>query len=325
MTIKICIPIEYKPMGGMYSFIRNFLTYIQANNDPFTCKIDDEYDVLFVNSWVVDYESVYRAKQRSSQLRVVQRVDGSARDYGRYDDADERQARVNLLADLTIFQSRYSKYSTRGKYKVIAQDGPIIYNPVDIRMFRPDGPRLPLEGEIRVCNASFSANVKKGTWQIEDLARANPDVDFILCGRYPELPDLPNIHLLGHLSHQDLSAVMHSCHVFLHLAENDPCPNVVLEALASGLPVLYKDSGGTPELVGDCGLPVTVETFRERLEAALTQRRELSQAARARAVTHFAPAVIFPKYLAVMEKAKRSRVPLSFRRWWAVIRGYQVT
>lgn len=321
---KLCIPIEDKPRGGMYSFLRIFRKYLAEHNVPLTDEMADDYDILFVNSFMVDYRAITQAKRRLSEMIVVQRVDGSARDYGRYDDADKRQARVNLLADLTIFQSRYSKYSSREKYKVIAQDGPIIYNPVDVQMFRPDGPPLPLAGEIRICNASFSTNVKKGTWQIGDLARANPDVDFILCGRYPELPDLPNIHLLGPLNHEDLSAAMRSCHVSLHLAENDPCPNVVLESLASGLPVLYKDSGGTPELVGDGGLPVTVETFRGQLEAVLAQREGLSQAARARAVTHFAPEIIFPKYLAVMEKAKRSRMPLIFRCGWAVIQGYQV-
>jgi glycosyltransferase involved in cell wall biosynthesis len=43
--------------------------------------------------------------------------------------------------------------------------------------------------------------------------------------------------------------MMSQCHVFAHFAENDNAPNVVVEALASGLPVLYRHSGGTPEIV----------------------------------------------------------------------------
>ncbi|MDH4138783.1 MAG: hypothetical protein OEW09_19030, partial [Anaerolineae bacterium] len=190
----------------MYTFLRLFRRYLAEHNVLVTDEIADDYGILFANSFMVDYKSILQAKRRLPKLMIVQRVDGSARDYGRYDDADHWQARVNLLADLTIFQSCYSKYSAREKYKVIAQDGPVIYNPVDMQMFRPDGSRLPLEGEIRVCNASFSTNVKKGTWQIGNLAKANSDVDFILCGQYPQLPDLPNIHLLGHLSHEELSA-----------------------------------------------------------------------------------------------------------------------
>lgn len=322
--MRICIPIPDRSMGGMYTFLRNFRAYLSAKNISITDDITDEYNVLFVNSFMVGFKAVFRAKRRMPKLVVVHRVDGSTRDYGRYDDADKRQARLNLLSDLTIFQSAYSKYSTRQKYKVIAQDGPIIYNPVDTQLFCSEGPHQPLPGTIRVYNASFSTNLKKGTWQISTLAEANPDIDFILCGQYPELPDLPNIHKLGHLQHKDLSSVIRSCDVALHLAVNDPCPNVVLEALASGLPVLYKDSGGSPELVQDCGYPVTVETFRPQLEALLKQRVKLAAMSRNRAITCFAPEIIFPAYLGAIEQAKRIQQSFIFRFFKALIQGYQV-
>lgn len=38
----------------------------------------------------------------------------------------------------------------------------------------------------------------------------------------------------------------------------DPCPNSVLEAMATGLPILYSNSGGTPELVGNAGISMQV-------------------------------------------------------------------
>ncbi len=46
-----------------------------------------------------------------------------------------------------------------------------------------------------------------------------------------------------------IAKYMRSSDVLLFPSINDYCPNTVLEAMSSGLPVLYHDSGGTPELV----------------------------------------------------------------------------
>jgi glycosyltransferase involved in cell wall biosynthesis len=325
LRMKICLPIKYQPHGGMYTFVWNFRRYVQQHGIAFTDNIEDEYDVLFVNSWVVPYETIYRVKRTRSQVCVVQRVDGSARDYGRFDNADAKQAQVNLLADLTIFQSHYSKYSSTQKYRIIHKDGPIIYNPVETRVFTPNGPCAELPaGRARVLNVSWSTNPKKGTWQIADLAKENSDIVFVLCGRYNTLPDLPNIHLMGHLDISTLARVMRSCDVFLNLSENDPCPNVVLEALSSGLPVLYKRSGGVPELVEDCGVSTEPDSFRESLEHVMVRREDLSRRARERVMTHFAPELIFPQYLTAIESAEPRPLPSS----WTVLRlaanGYPV-
>ena len=308
----------------MYTFLANFLGYMDRQGIPYTQDIDGDYDILFVNSWAVPYSNIKRLKRSRPQLRVVQRVDGSGRDYGRFDDADDRQARVNMLADLTVFQSRYCRFSASQKYKVIQQDGPVIYNPVDLEVFTPEGPTKAVEGEIKVCVASFSTNRMKGTWKVESLARSNPDITFVLCGRFPQLPDLANIKMVGYLGRDEIAATMRSCDVFLHLAENDPCPNVVIEALASGLPVIYRDSGGTPELVGEGGLSATDDTFREALVHVIDRREELSNAARSRAVEHFSPDRIFPKYLTAIAEAKRRPLPSPVDFVRARMRGYPV-
>jgi len=308
----------------MYWFLDNWRRWLDAHGIPHTSDLQAQYDVLFVNSWVVPYNLIADVKRRGPSVRVVQRVDGSGRDYGRTDDCDQCQARVNTLADLTIFQSQYSKYATTRKYRVISQDGPVIYNSVDIHTFRPEGPRIELPGQLRVCYVTFSTNPRKGTPSLYTVARSNPDIDFILIGQYKDPPPLDNVHLLGVLDRETLPKALRACDVFVTFSENEACPNTVLEALATGLPILYKDSGGVTEVVGPCGLPVEVANFRNRLEEALVRRHELASAARARAETLFAPDVIFPQYLAAIEKSQRRPLPRFHDLLWLRLQGYPV-
>lgn len=323
---KICIPIRPLHQGGGFYFVQLFCEFLSRQGIPWTEDVHDKFDILFADAWQVPYQVIYQVKGTCPHVRVIHRVDGSGRDRGRSDDGDHRQACVNLLADATVFQSRYSKFSTRQKFKVIKQDGPIIYNAVDITTFRPEGARIALPGRIHVCSASWSTGRWKGTWQIPRLARQNPDVTFVLCGRYPEVPDLPNVFYLGHLSYFDLARTMRSCSVFLNLSRNDPCPNVVLQALASGLPVLYKPSGGVPELVGDAGVPLKLDAsnFREALAEAMDCRDTLAEKARRRAEECFAPNVVFSQYLHVMEQTQRHPLPTKRDFLRAALQGYPV-
>ena len=303
--LRFCIPIPDRPLGGMYTFLRIFRRYLADHGCAVTSEVADEYDVLFVNSFIVPHDVLRRAKKRLPSLRVVQRVDGSARDYGRMGDADARQAQVNTLADLTIFQSYYGKYATRAKYSVISQDGPVIHNPVDTQVFRPDGQAMSFPGRLKVCHVTFSTNPHKGVESLYEVAKRNTDVQFILAGKYVAPPCLSNVHLVGQLDREVVPMALRGCDIYATFSENETCPNTVLEALASGLQVLYKDSGGIHELVGRCGATVDVENFGTRLRAVLDQREELARAARRRAMTLFAPEVVLPKYLRAIEDCRR--------------------
>jgi glycosyltransferase involved in cell wall biosynthesis len=308
----MCLPRSDQLGGGTSSFFRNLRTYLETTGTPFTDRLDDGFDVLFANSWVVRYRAVLHAKQTHPNVKILHRVDGSAIDYGREPFADVRQAYVNCLADLTVFQSQYGKYATTRKYRVIGQDGPVIHNPVDIERFQPMGERVPLPGKIRVCSVSQSTNPRKGGPLLYRLARANPRVQFILVGFYEEIPRLSNIHFLGYTDWNMLPSVLRSSDVFLMLAENEACPNVVLEAMASGLPILYRKSGGTPELVGECGCVVEMETFDDSLCWALDHRRALGEASRRRAVEQFSPGVVFPRYFEAIEATPRRPLPTAW-------------
>jgi glycosyltransferase involved in cell wall biosynthesis len=69
------------------------------------------------------------------------------------------------------------------------------------------------------------------------------------------------------LASKELAELLAAQDVYIAPSRNDPCSNALLEALACGLPALYRQSGGHPELVGDAGLPFREdEELREALE-----------------------------------------------------------
>ena len=59
------------------------------------------------------------------------------------------------------------------------------------------------------------------------------------------------VEFVGPYTQAQAPALMQRADILLHTKYNDPCPTVVLEAMASGLPVVHSKSGGTPELVGN--------------------------------------------------------------------------
>jgi glycosyltransferase involved in cell wall biosynthesis len=76
----------------------------------------------------------------------------------------------------------------------------------------------------------------------------------------------PFVTWLGPYTQAEAPAVYQQGHIYLHTKYLDPCPSAVLEAMACGLPVVYSQSGGTPELVGDdagVGVPAELSWSRD--------------------------------------------------------------
>jgi glycosyltransferase involved in cell wall biosynthesis len=84
--------------------------------------------------------------------------------------------------------------------------------------------------------------------------------------RADELGVAKHIELLGPYTQAEAPALFRRAHVLLHTKYNDPCPALVVEAMACGLPVVYSSSGGVPELVGPAagvGVPAELDWDRE--------------------------------------------------------------
>ncbi len=65
---------------------------------------------------------------------------------------------------------------------------------------------------------------------------------------------------------QDLSNKLVSSDIYVTYAQLDPCPNFVLEAISHGLPIIGCNSGGVPEIVGNCGEILNLKTYKSKYQ-----------------------------------------------------------
>ena len=306
--MKLCLPCEPPAVGGGgFRFLRMWERWLTKQGIEWTRSLwDPRANVLFINGWQTHPWHVKVWKLMRSDRRVVHRVDGWGGFHNRIDQTrtDSWQKSVMKTADLVIFQSDWARQVS----PPYAKNHTVIHNPVDLEMFSPDGPKaeLPEWSGPRVAVVSWSTNPNKGAATIARLCRNHPKVQFILCGRFEiiVLPEHNNVHWAGVLSTQELAAHLRACDALVTFSQFEACPNHVLEAMACGLPVLYLDSGATRELVGECGFPVTEDSFSDFLchcsggwhVATKTYPRTIAEIL-------FSPDLIFTRYLEAIRGA----------------------
>jgi glycosyltransferase involved in cell wall biosynthesis len=166
-------------------------------------------------------------------------------------------------ADYVFFQSEFCRVGS--DLWLEARKGPaeVLPNPVDTELFTP-GER----GGDRPLTLLLGGNQYQ-RYRLETALvtlRLLPDARLLVAGRAAWHPDprvvrrelaslldrvADRVELLGPYSQAEAPALYRRADVLLHTKYNDPCPTVVLEAMACGVPVVYSRSGGTPELVGE--------------------------------------------------------------------------
>jgi glycosyltransferase involved in cell wall biosynthesis len=184
-------------------------------------------------------------------------------------------ARGLSAAAHVFFQSEFCRLGAERYLGTPAGTWEILHNPVDTSAFtpaaRPPRPLTLLLGGNQYQRYRLDAALRTVALLDDvrllvtgDLSWA-PDAPAWTAARLRELGIEGRVELLGPYAQRDAPAVLRRADVLLHTKVNDPCPTVVLEAMACGLPVAYSASGGTPELVGeDAGVGVETELDWER-------------------------------------------------------------
>ena len=206
-----------------------------------------------------NYESLIEKHKSKYGSKVIHRIDGLLKEYSTKKrlELDKLAMRINKITDLTIVQSHYSKSQfTDNNLKL--SNTKIIYNSVDPSIFYPlKGKKLDKNKIIKIVSASWSTNKNKGMddykWLDENIhSKVMQRIEYSFVGRLDFSPK--NITLISPKGQKRLSNVFQNSDIFIFCSRKDPCPNVLLEAIACGLPVIFKNAGGPKELVKKFGL-----------------------------------------------------------------------
>ena len=240
------------PTGGGSQFLRALVGEVERRGVRVARnRLPRATRACLFNSFNFDFERLRRAARPG--VRMVHRVDGPVQSVRGFDDGtDERIRRINdELAERTILQSRYSLERHRA-LGLELRSPTVIRNTVDPAIFHARG-RVGLSRPVRVVMSSWSDNPRKGSGifrALEDLLDpAAYELTFV--GRTQE--QFARARVVPPLASHELAELLRTQHVFVAPFRDDPCSNALLEALACGLPALYLDSGGNPEIVGDAG------------------------------------------------------------------------
>ena len=255
-----CVSIlrEFKkpPYGGGNQFMLALMAGFEdlgvkvVNN-----KIEKNIDAYIFDSAWLDKNLLKKLRKIENPL-IAHRIDGPIQLYRGSDrSADEEIFELNKeFAAVTIIQSAFTL-----KNLLVLNYNPtnpvIIYNAVNPLIFFSEPQAEKHGGKIKIVSASWSDNPNKGgaTYKWLDDNLDFNKIEYTFVGRINE--KLTNIKLIPPVDSDKLSQILRKQDIYITASENDPCSNSLIEGLACGLPVIYRNSGGHPELVKEAGLP----------------------------------------------------------------------
>ena len=296
-NLHICVyfDVTATAWGGGNQFLRSLVHELSATGHHVTSRPTSRTEIVLLNAFLYARGKQLRPNQiarlgrtgNTTVLRnlvaklalghqtrtppiLVHRVDGVPElGRGHRTPADDVQPAVNRLTDHTIFQSQFCKRTFASHCGFTPESSCIILNGVDPTMFFPDSSNDWTDGPIRLIAVSWSSNPRKGFATVADVSRL-PGVEMTFVGNWCPDVDPANVKLAGVLQSAEVAGLLRSSHAMLHAAWHEPSANAVMEAMACGLPIIYRDSGGNRELAGDYGVPIhedlpkTLDSLRHR-------------------------------------------------------------
>lgn len=274
--MRVFIPnISDQKIGGGWTFLRNFQKAAKLIDDFEIVDSIDHADVLFAfGPTTVHGEQIDQAHARN--IPFVLRMDGVPEDNRNSGKGTRRLVEFSRKADYIIYQTNFVRDTVGKMLRSLGADAPnkVIYNGVDTEIFNPDGPKHPLaknpDVRARILHVNYRKDNNKRFEEVIQMYREFWQFDnkalLVLLGRYPTEWNEHNMGFFAGERFQKIGVVtedsykamvMRSCDVMFYPSYADPAPNVVIEAMACGVPIVYQAYGGVREMVGEAGVAIS--------------------------------------------------------------------
>jgi hypothetical protein len=256
------VSINYKlidgPWGGGNKFVSNLTDFLIKHGHAVSNILEKDTDIILI----IDPRKNIRNITFSSGaiIRHLLFVNPKAIVVHRINECDERKGTkfVNLILRISNYVSDHTVFISFWLKNLhtwfLGDNFNIILNGANKRHFN-DTNKLNWSKNtpLRIVTHHWSSNFKKGFdvyMFIDDLINKEKwrnRIEFTYIGNIPQNVKFKNTKIIPPLDTKELAKELKKHHIYISGSINEPCGNHQIEGVLSGLPVLFRESGGLPE------------------------------------------------------------------------------
>ena len=265
-------------IGGMVSFQARFKRALEARGASVTLDLKDEpYDAVLVIGGTKQLLDLLRVKRNG--IPIIQRLNGmnwihrrrrtGIRHYLRAEWGNWLLSTIrSRIASTVVYQSIFAQEWWERIYGETRAPDSVVYNGVDLEEFSPRGSESRPTDRVRILlvEGRLDGGYELGLDHALSLShhlqkRIDLPLELLVVGQASErlrkeyARDVgAMLNWAGVISSEEIPSIDRSAHALFSADIHPACPNSVIEAMATGLPVIAFATGALPEMVqGESG------------------------------------------------------------------------